>query len=173
MGQIKEERKLSRELVRSDGSIRFERYASGLPSNLLEKYRLSEADPHILSMREEISLTTALLKVLIESKEPTAAERKEIINLLAAKRKLVEAERKYMIERGMMISYKQLLRLLSYLQQIIFEEIDDEERRQKIAHKIRQDLLLSYKPPVDFDYQPENWDVVEPKVIEPEARGAF
>jgi len=168
MAKVREEKKLSRKLIATDGSIRFERYASGLPSNLLEKYRLSEADPHLLSMREEISITTALLKVLLEIQKPSAAERKEIRDLLASKRKLVESERKYMVDRGMMISYKQLLKLLSYLQQIIFEEIPDEKKRQKVAHKIRQDLLLSYKPPVDYDYKPENWDVVDVEV-----RGEF
>ena len=179
MGRIKDEQRLTKQLVDVKGRIKYERYASGLPRNLLEKYRLSESDPHILSMREEISLTTAILKSLLERKDPTAAERKEIINLLAAKRKLVEAERAYMIERGMMISYKQLLRLLSYLQQIIFEEIEDEDRRQKIAHRIRRDLLLSYKPPVDFDYKPENWDmivegeIVQETPVEDSGRGTF
>lgn len=139
------------------------RYSKYLPTGLATKYEECRRDPYLLSLKEEISLMDALIQETTEryKDEGVRIDSKgidQVTKLSVQRRKLAESERKYMQERGMMITVPQMMTMLNYIANLFKQIVEDDAMRVEFAHRLRQDILIEARPDVDYYYKEDTWD---------------
>ena len=116
------------------------RYSKNLPDKLAQKYLEAQADPALLDMRSDIALVdTRLAEMTGTITEDNAADHwKEILTLLEQRRKLVESERKRLVEMHQVITAERAMVLMSAILGIIRENVNDRETLTRISEGIRR-----------------------------------
>lgn len=136
------------------------RYSKNLPTRLAERYEAALKDPDLLALRDEIALTDADIARLLaqveedepEHKTKTAREdwqlnqrriRTNIHELIENRRRLVETERKRLVDLQQMMTAEQAMTLLAAVEAIVRKHVD----RDTLAH-ISADIarLVAHRP---------------------------
>ena len=107
------------------------RYSQDLPTQLADRYQAAQADPDLLSLRDEIALMSTRIGELLST--ITAGQRTdeaqatwEAISLLIdQRRKLAEAERKRLVDMQQMITAEQAAVLVATLTDAVRRHVDD------------------------------------------------
>lgn len=98
------------------------RYSKFLPTHLMERYQESLNDSDLLSLREEIALIDARLSELLAGGVP---DWDVMVPLTEQRRKLVDTERRRLVDMQQMITTEQAMLLVSALTSILREEVTD------------------------------------------------
>lgn len=104
------------------------RYSKSLPAQLAARYHEALTDRDLLALRDEIGLVDAHVGELLESfqddpDDPDTWER--IIAGIEQRRKLVESERKRLVEMRQMITAEQALALIAAISDVVRRHVDD------------------------------------------------
>lgn len=117
------------------------RYSKYLPARLAERYESALNDPDLISLRDEIALTDAdigRLLALVDDDIPDGLDpketlawrraqrqnRAEIHQLIENRRKLVETERRRLIDLQQMMTVEQAMLLLSAVESVVNAHVD-------------------------------------------------
>lgn len=128
------------------------RYSKHLPARLAERYEAALNDPDLISLRDEIALTDAdigRLLALVDDEMPDGLDAKEermwqraqrqnraeIHQLIESRRKLVETERRRLVDLQQMMTVEQAMVLLAAVESVVNAHVD----RQTMA-RISADL---------------------------------
>lgn len=120
------------------------RYSRHLPAQLAERYEAALTDPDLISLRDEIALTDAeigrALAILQDippefddPKERSAWHREQgrtrtrINDLIEQRRKLVETERKRLVDLQQMMTAEQAMLFMSAIVNIVRRHVDDRD----------------------------------------------
>ena len=113
------------------------RYSRVLPLGLVEAYRRSQDDPARLELGAEIALVDArigeLLRGIDQGTEEDDATWRVIAELIDRRRKLVESERRRLVQAEQMISAEQALALLALLVEAVHEHVHDRHALRAIV----------------------------------------
>ena len=109
------------------------RYSKDLPTYLASRFHESQSDPDLLNLRAEIALIDTRLGELVASlnKEPDSAEEEPrspwpaITELTEQRRKLVETERKRLVDMQQMITAEQAAVLIAALTDAVRRHVHD------------------------------------------------
>lgn len=115
------------------------RYSKSLPTRLRERFDASERDPELLNLRQEIALIDSRTGQLLELDDPDGWP--EIVSLIEQRRKLVETERKRLVEMQQMITAEQAAVLIAALTDAVRRHVDDPDALAAIASEF--DRLLA------------------------------
>ena len=122
-----------------------------MPARLLERFEATLADPDLLSLRAEIGLVDARLAGLVagvDGDEPAGAPAwGEVADLLLRRARLVESERKRLVEANLLIPTAQVAALLSAVKEIILKHAPDPEAQRAISREIERLLDLPEPTP--------------------------
>lgn len=136
------------------------RYSKHLPARLGERYEAALKDPDLLALNHEIAITDAQISELlaqVEENEPEtdnneervvwrvnqAAIRRDVQGLIEGRRRLVETERKRLVDLQQMMTAEQAMMLLAAVESIVRKYVD----RDTLAH-ISTDIarLVAHQP---------------------------
>ena len=120
------------------------RYSKHLPTRLAERYEAALSDPDLLALRDEIALTDADIARLlaqVEEEHPDEPEllkkwhtdqariRRDIHELIENRRRLVETERKRLVDMQQMMTAEQAMVFLAAVEAIAMKWIPDRESK--------------------------------------------
>lgn len=115
------------------------RYSKHLPTRLGERYETALKDPDLLALRDEIALTDADISRILEHLEEempedpddrsiwleqNEANRDRMQSLIEQRRKLVETERKRLVDLQQMMTAEQAMVLLAAVEAIVRKYVD-------------------------------------------------
>lgn len=109
------------------GTFQHGRRSRYLPENLLARYVAAQNDPKRLELADEIALTDTLIDARLENLpayEDVSAWA-ELRNLIEQRRKLVESERKRLMELEQMIPADRAITLIASILDIIKRHVHD------------------------------------------------
>ena len=116
------------------------RYSKFLPDRLAERYHRALADPGILRLDDEIALVDAQLQVRLEGL-PTAGMSKAtaaaVRDLIEQRRKLVDTERRRLMDEERVVTVERLMLLMTAIIDIIRRHVPSPEVRAKISDELR------------------------------------
>lgn len=127
------------------------RYSKHLPTRLGERYEAALKDPDLLALRDEIALTDAdigRLLAQVEEEPPDDPEqfnkwqtnqasiRRSIHELIENRRRLVETERKRLVDMQQMMTAEQAMMLLAAVEAVIRKHVDDRNTLASIGADI-------------------------------------
>lgn len=116
------------------------RYSKHLPTRLGERYEAALSDPDLLALRDEIALTDAEVARILDSldEEPPEdleerkhwqktieANRDRTQSLIEQRRKLVETERKRLVDLQQMMTAEQAMTLLAAVESVVRKHVHD------------------------------------------------
>lgn len=103
------------------------RYSKHLPTRLLANYEAAKTDPNMLVLHDEIALVDARINELLAINEITQAQLAwpEIQSLIEQRRKLVESERKRLVELHQVVSADQAMLMVRSLIASVREHVSD------------------------------------------------
>ena len=120
-------------------NIRTGRYSKHLPARLAERYEAALTDPDLLALRDEIALTDADISRILEHLdtempddpddrliwlEQNEANRDRMQSLIEQRRRLVETERKRLVDLQQMMTAEQAMVLLATVESIVRKHVD-------------------------------------------------
>lgn len=110
------------------------RYSKYLPPNIQERYHAAIADDGLISLRDEIALVEVQIVATLEAQtDPNAkvediiAARSRLYDLIEQRRRLVETERKRLVDMQQMITTEQAMLLVGALLGIIRARVNDRD----------------------------------------------
>lgn len=129
------------------------RYSKHLPTRLGERYEAALKDPDLLALKDEIALTDAdIARYLseIEDDEPDDMDAEErdawrrkqnraranVHALIENRRRLVETERKRLVDLQQMMTAEQAMTLLAAVEAVVRKHVDDRDTLANIAADI-------------------------------------
>lgn len=118
------------------------RYSRSMPDQLLEAYENARQDPRLLSLREDIAMTDAMIAGLLQQldDEPRPAKDRriwrQVMNQIDLKRRLVASEVRHMVIAGQMIPADDALALVAGIVEIVNKYVPDPADRRSIAEEI-------------------------------------
>ena len=104
------------------------RYSKHLPTRLLANYEAAKSDPDLLVMHDEIALVDARINELLEGSDTATAAQQawpEIQTLIEQRRRLVESERKRLVELHQVVSADQAMLMVRSLIASVREHVSD------------------------------------------------
>jgi len=121
-------------------SFKTGRHSRYLPDRLTEKYCEALADEELLRLDDEIALIDALLQDQLENlnqegEEPIAWA--QVMGLVEQRRKLVDTERKRLMDEDRAIPIERLMILVAAIVDIIRRNVASQEARRAISDEIR------------------------------------
>jgi len=132
--------------LRGVDSPRFKtgRHSRYLPANMVEKYEQALADEELMRLNDEIALVDALLQNQLEylnqeGEEPVAWA--QVMGLVEQRRKLVDTERKRLLDEDQVITIERLMILVAAVADIVQRNVASREERAAVANELR--LLVS------------------------------
>ena len=117
------------------------KYVPGTQTNrLVEKYHQALADEELMRLDDEIALIDALLQDQLErlrqdGEEPIAWG--QVMGLVEQRRKLVDTERKRLIDEDRAIPIERLMILMAAIVDIVRRHVASREARRAISDEIR------------------------------------
>lgn len=135
------------------------RYSKYLPARLAERYEAALTDPDLLALRDEIALTDADVGRILEhldTDEPTdpedrklwlavnEANRDRLQQLIEQRRRLVETERKRLVDLQQMMTAEQAMLFLSAVVDIVRRHVSDRNVLAAITADV--DRLIAQRP---------------------------
>ena len=130
------------------------RYSRSLPGHLLATYEEALRDPRLLSLRDEVALTDAMISELLSQIDDTTAEAKErqifrqVRRLIDQRRRLVETEVQHIVLAREMVTAEEMHALMHAMAAIVTRYVPDPTDRQAIAEEVH--ALLSTDPETPF-----------------------
>lgn len=118
------------------------RHSRSLPGHLLATYEDARRDPRLLSLREDIALTDAMLMETLSQLDhdtPATKERRiwrEVRKLIDQRRRLVEAEVKHIVLAREMMTAEEAMTLLGAVVDIVTRYLPDPKDRAALAEDI-------------------------------------
>lgn len=118
------------------------RYSKHLPTRLGERYEAALKDPDLLALRDEIALTDAdIARILdaLDEEQPDdpeerlhwhrtqEANRDRMQSLIEQRRRLVETERKRLVDLQQMMTAEQAMTLLAAVEAIVRKRVHDRD----------------------------------------------
>jgi len=96
---------------------------------LAERFQRAYEDPKLLELRSEIALLEVRMSQLREAldENPTGPAWTEIIELFENRRKLVESERKRLVEMGQMVTVEQVNGILGAVLNSVLGNVSDKK----------------------------------------------
>lgn len=103
------------------------------------QYRYNEARmAAALGEKARMQRHFAAMRELIEEGASPSSERRELLDLMERRRRMVETERRLLVEMGLMLSANDLLTTLAVVVSIIEEHVEDGKVRARIGNDIRR-----------------------------------
>lgn len=112
------------------------RHSRDLPAQLSERYREALADTDLLSLRDDIALVDARVTELLETLEDNPAAWDAITDLFETRRKLVDSERRRLVDLQQMMTAEQAMTMLAVIVDIVKQHVTDPAELQAIAQDI-------------------------------------
>jgi len=91
-----------------------------------------------LKERDKMRRNLEKMRTLIEQGAGPADERRELLDMIERRRKMVETERRLLVEMGLMMSANDLMTALAVIIDIIEEHVNDGQVRARIGNDIRR-----------------------------------
>lgn len=111
------------------------RYSSDIPTHLASRFHASQSDPDLLNLRTDIALIDSrigeLVATLVDTPSPDTWE--AITELTEQRRKLVETERKRLVDMQQMITAEQAAVLVAALTDAVRRHVHDADTLAKIS----------------------------------------
>lgn len=117
-------------------SFRTGRYSKHLPTRLLATYEDAKRDPNLLVLQDELALVDARISFLLSNPNQSEDTWEEIRNLIEQRRKLVESERKRLVELQQVVTADQAMLLIRAVVASVREHVRD----PAILRAITEDL---------------------------------
>ncbi|MGI8403704.1 MAG: hypothetical protein ACR2OE_02845 [Thermomicrobiales bacterium] len=127
------------------------RYSRSLPGRLVAAYEEALNDPRLLSLRDDIALTDAMLMETLSQLDddtPATKERRvfrEVRKLIEQRRRLVEAEVKHIVLAREIITTEEAMSLMRAVVAIVTRYLPDPKDRVAIAEELH--ALISTNGP--------------------------
>jgi hypothetical protein len=118
------------------------RYSRSLPGHLLAAYERALTDPKLLSLRDEVALTDAMIAELLrqlDDDSPASKYRRifrQIGRLIERRRRLVETEVRHIVLAREMLTAEETLTLVESIVAVVTRYLPDPSDRQAIAEEI-------------------------------------
>lgn len=112
------------------------RYSKHLPTRLGERYEAALKDPDLLALRDEIAITDARIQELLEPEDASAVDWPAVQESIEQRRKLVETERKRLVDLQQMMTAEQAMTLLAAVEAVVRKHVDDRDTLANIAADI-------------------------------------
>jgi hypothetical protein len=118
------------------------RYSRSLPGHLVAAYERALADPTLLSLRDEVALTDAMIAELLGQLDDHSPDTKyrrvfrQIGRLIERRRRLVETEVRHIVLAREMLTAEEALTLVESIVAIMTRYLPDPTERQRIAEEI-------------------------------------
>jgi len=118
------------------------RYSRSLPGHLVAAYEEALSDPRLLSLRDDIALTDAMLMETLSQLDddtPAAKERRifrEVLRLSEHRRRLVDSEVNHIVLAREMMTAEQATAMVMAITDIVKRYLPDAKARQAIAEEI-------------------------------------
>lgn len=111
------------------------RYSKYLPTRLSERYRTAATDPDLLALGSEVALLDARLAELVERTNATEAGVvwAEIVQLVEQRRRLVESERRRLVDLQQYLTAEQALGLITAITASVRRHVHDREALRAIS----------------------------------------
>lgn len=107
------------------------RYSKVLPARLLERYQTALADPDLLAMHDEIALLDAQLQEIVAG-DP---DWETVVLLVEQRRRLVESERKRLIDLQQVVTAGEAVALATQLIDVVRRHVTDRETLAAIGRE--------------------------------------
>lgn len=117
-------------------SFKTGRYSKHLPTRLLATYEDAKRDPNLLVLQDELALVDARISFLLSGNNQSEDTWEEIRNLIEQRRKLVESERKRLVELQQVVTADQAMLLIRAVVASVREHVRD----PAILRAITEDL---------------------------------
>lgn len=118
------------------------RYSRSLPGHLVGAYEEARRDPRLLSLRDEIALTDAMINEQLRQLDEgiSASEERravgQIRTLIEQRRKLVEAEVKHVVLARQVMTLDETTALLNAIAVVVTRYVPDRKDRAAISEEI-------------------------------------
>lgn len=99
------------------------RYSKYLPARLTERYHEALADTELLALRDEIAVLDARLSEVLAEDDPVGWP--DVVAIMEQRRKLVESERKRLVDMQQMITTEQAMLLIAAISDAVRRHVDD------------------------------------------------
>lgn len=127
------------------------RYSRSLPGHLAATYEQALADPRLLSLREDIALTDAMIcdqLAQLSDEGPDPSDRAiwhEVSRLIGQRRRLVDSEVRHMVLAREMLTAEEAMAMARALCDIVLRHTPDPAARTAIIEEIS--ALIDTDPP--------------------------
>jgi len=127
------------------------RYSRSLPGRLVATYEEALSDPRLLSLREDIALTDAMLMETLSQLDedtPTTKERRvfrDVGKLIEQRRRLVESEVKHIVLAREIMTAEEAMSLMRAVVAIVTRYLPDPKAQAAIAEELH--ALISTNGP--------------------------
>jgi hypothetical protein len=127
------------------------RYSRSLPGRLVAAYEEALSDPRLLSLRDDIALTDAMLMETLSQLDddtPAAKQRRifhEVLRLSEHRRRLVDSEVKHIVLAREMMTAEEAMSLMRAMVAIVTRFLPDPKDRAAIAEELH--ALISTNDP--------------------------
>lgn len=118
------------------------RYSRSLPGHLVATYERALNDPRLLSLRDELALTDAMLAELLAQLDDDSPEHayrrvfRQIRRLIDQRRRLVETEVRHIVLAREMLKAEEAMTLIGAVVEIVRRYLPDPKARTAIAEEI-------------------------------------
>lgn len=113
------------------------RYSKRLPERLGEQYEEAVHDRDLLTLRDEIGVVTVRIGEILE-RDPDPDDWREIEGLVETRRRLVDSERKRLVDMQQMITSEQAMTLVAAVVDAVKRHVSDRETLQAISTEVSQ-----------------------------------
>jgi hypothetical protein len=126
------------------------RYSRSLPGRLVAAYEEALSDPRLLSLRDDIALTDAMLMETLsqfDDDTPTTKKRRVVrdaCKLIEQRRRLVDSEVKHIVLAREMITAEEAMSLMRAMVAIVTRYIPDPKDRAAIVEEVH--ALMNHGP---------------------------
>ena len=107
------------------------RYSKVLPGNIATRYETARNDPHLYALRDEVALVDAriseMLGAMAEINHPPTATKMwpDVLQLIEQRRKLVESERKRLVELQQVLTLEQAQSMIAAIAESVRRHVSD------------------------------------------------
>lgn len=117
------------------------RYSRSLPGHLVAAYEKALNDPKLLSLRDELALTDAMISELLRQLDDDSDAKyrrvfRQIMPLIEQRRRLVESEVRHIVLAREMLTAEEAMSLLHAVVEIVIRYLPELKDRQAIAEEI-------------------------------------
>lgn len=118
------------------------RYSRSLPGHLVATYERALNDPRLLSLRDELALTDAMIAETLSQLDDDSSEAKdrrvfrEVMRLIDQRRRLVETEVRHIVLAREVMTAEEVMTLMGAVVDIVSRYLPDPKDRAGIAEEI-------------------------------------